>query len=93
MAVKFGLGQMNNPTPAGLNLWVKVATITMGVILLWLPTATFIGANTREITGSILGLLIAVSNGIAPLFGIQVAPNEKIPVADVTAMEDTKGKP
>lgn len=51
-----------------------------------MQTAPFIPSATQAIVSSILGLVIALGNGLAPLFGVTPVPNE-IPSEKVTAME------
>lgn len=88
MAMKFGTSQISNPTPSKINLWVRVFTVAAGIFMLWLPTAAFIGPHSQAYMNSILGLFVALSNGLAPLFGIEVSDNQKVPAKDVIAMED-----
>ena len=83
--IKFGTNQINNPTPKGINLAVRIFTITVGAFLGWMQTNTLIYGETQAILGSILGLLLAIVNGIAPLFGIETTQSV-IPKKDVTAM-------
>lgn len=87
--VSFGLDQVSNPTPSKLNLWVRVFTIVSGIFLGWMQTNSLIPAHAQNTIGSILGLLLAISNGLAPLFGVEITSN-KVPVAKVTAMDADK---
>ena len=84
--IKFGTGQINNPTPAGINLAVRVFTITAGIFLGWMQTNNLFGAGTQNIISSILGLLLALVNGLAPLFGVDTT-QQAIPRKDVAAMK------
>lgn len=92
MAIKFGAKQRNNPTPAGLNFWVRVFTVSAGIFMLWMPTNNLIGQNTQNAINSILGLLLALSNGLSPLFGIEGA-GKYVRTEDVAVMEEPKKEP
>lgn len=85
--VKFGTGQLNNPTPSWINLSVRVFTVVAGIFLGWVQADNTFGIpeQTRAIICSILGLLLAIVNGIAPLFGVNTT-QASIPVKEVTAM-------
>lgn len=87
-AIKFGTSQVSNPTPSKINLWVRVFTVAAGVFMGWMATASLMGPNTKDILNSILGLLIGLVNGIAPLFGIEIN-TRTVPSDKVTAI-DTK---
>lgn len=87
-AIKFGTDQVSNPTPSKINLWVRVFTVAAGVFMGWMATASLMGPNTKDILNSILGLLIGLVNGIAPLFGIEIN-TRTVPSDKVTAI-DTK---
>lgn len=84
--INFGTDQINNPTPAGLNLYVRIFTVIAGVFLGWMQTNNFIHVHAQAIISSTLGLLLAIVNGIAPLFGVTTTQTE-IPKENVTAME------
>lgn len=88
MAVNFGRNQLRNPTPAGLSGWVKASTVIIGILIGWIGTAPFIPANTSTNIQSILGLLLAIGNGILPFFGVETTQS-KIPVEEVSEMENT----
>lgn len=88
--VKFGTGQVRNPTPAGINLWVRVFTIVAGIFIGWMQTTNLIGPLTQGVLSSILGLLLAIVNGLAPLFGVDITA-ASVPTDQVTAIE-TKEK-
>ena len=83
--IKFGTKQINNPTPAGINLIVRIFTIVAGVFLGWMQTSPIIGIHYQAGISSILGLLLAIVNGIAPLFGVNTTQTV-IPKEDVAAM-------
>jgi len=89
MAIKFGTSQVSNPTPSNINLWVRVYTVVAGVFLGWMVTSPLIGPHTQNTISSILGLSLALVNGIAPLFGIDISGGggKKVDVDKVTAME------
>ena len=85
--IKFGPRQLRNPTPAKINLGVRIFTIVAGIFLGWMQTDTIINieAHSKAVTSSILGLLLAIINGIAPLFGVNTTQTI-IPKEDVAAM-------
>lgn len=87
--VKFGTGQISNPTPANINLWVRVFTVAAGVFMGWMATTNLMGPNTKDIINSILGLLIGLVNGLAPLFGVDIT-TKSVPTDKVTAIETKK---
>jgi len=91
MAVKFGRSQLKNPTPSKLASGILLFTGIAGVVIMWIPTATYIGVHTREISSSILGLLIAIGNFAKPFFGVQPT-DSVVDVANVTEMENPDDK-
>lgn len=86
--IKFGTGQLSNPTPSKINLWVRVFTVAAGVFMGWMATSNQMGPNTKDLLNSILGLFLALVNGIAPLFGVDIT-SRSVPTDQVTAI-DTK---
>lgn len=92
MAIKFGISQASNPTPSNINLWVRVFTVAAAIFMAWLATANVVGPNTKDLINQILGLLLMLTNGLAPLFGIQLTNGEskKVSVEDVSAMDEPK---
>lgn len=89
MAVKFGAGQLNNPTPAGWSNGIQIYTVIAAIILAWIGTANFIPASTSSITQSILGLTIGIANGLKPFFGVETT-QKQVPIEDVKEMEPPK---
>lgn len=89
--VKFNSSQLSNPTPAGLNRWVRVFTVVVAALIAWMPTNNVVPHNVQDVLTPILALLMTLANGIAPFFGIEVS-GKSVPAEDVTAMEthDTK---
>jgi len=85
--VKFGGKQLKNPTPSRLGNAVKVFTVVGSIVLAWIGTANFIPANTSTILQSVLGLLIGISNGLMPFFGVQTQQTET-PIEDVASMDE-----
>ena len=83
--IKFGTSQINKPTPAGVNLGVRIFTITGGIFLGWMQTTPLINVHSQATISSILGLLLAITNGIAPLFGVNTT-QRSIPTTEVKAM-------
>lgn len=86
--VKFGFQHLSKPTPAGLNRTVRVATVITGIFLAWMNTDNLIGEHAQHVINSLGGLLLGLSNGIAPLFGIQVSDSAVIPASEVKSMEN-----
>lgn len=86
--VKFGTAQIDNPTPSSVNLWVRVFTVAAATFLAWMSTANIIGPNTKDIVTQVLGLLLLMTNGLAPLFGVQLSGN--VPAKDVSAIDTNK---
>ncbi len=85
--IKFGIPQIKLPTPASINLCVRVFTVSAGIFMLWMQTNNLISASVQGVISSILGLLLALVNGLAPLFGVQVSGGS-IPTGDVTAVKE-----
>lgn len=92
MAIKFGVSQASNPTPSRINIWVRVFTVAAATFMAWMATANVIGPNTKDVINQILGLLLGLANGLAPLFGIELTSGEskKVSIEDVSAMEEPK---
>lgn len=84
--VKFNSAQLSNPTPAGLNRWVRVFTVIFASLIAWMPTNNVVPHNVQDVLTPILALLMTIANGIAPFFGIEVS-GKTVPAEDVTAME------
>lgn len=89
--IKFGAAQVRNPTPSGINLWVRVFTVTAGIFLLWMPSSGLFNQHVQDVVNSLLGLLLALANGLAPLFGIQLGGNT-VNVKDVSAVDESAAK-
>lgn len=83
--MKFGTSQLKNPTPSTVNLWVRVFTVTAGIFLLWMPPSGIVGQHMQDVINSLLGLMLALVNGLAPLFGVPISG--KVPAEDVTAID------
>jgi hypothetical protein len=86
--IKFGTGQVNNPTPSGINKWVRVFTVVAGAFIAWMATTNLMGPITKTEVAGIVGLAMGIVNGLAPLFGVDV-PTNSVPTDRVTAI-DTK---
>ena len=84
-SILFGVGQINKPTPAHINRAVRVFTITAGIFLAWMSTSNLIGPHTKDIINQILGLMLLLTNSLAPLFGVQLTG--EVPASEVTAIE------
>lgn len=89
MAIQFGTKQLKNPTPSSVGNVIQVFTVVAACVLAWIGTANFIPANLSSVIQSILGLLIGISNGLKPFFGVQTNDN-KVDIENVSAMDDTK---
>lgn len=89
--VKFGTSQLKNPTPSKVNLIVRIFNVVSGIFLGWMMTTPngMIGTKSQAYISSILGLLIALVNGLAPLFGIEL-DRKTVPADQVTAMDGSK---
>lgn len=87
--IKFGVQEISNPTPSKINLWVRVFTVVAGIFMGWMSTNNLIGPISQGYIASILGLLLALVNGLAPLFGVQINSGS-VETKDVTAMETDK---
>jgi hypothetical protein len=84
--VKFGKSQLGNPTPSKWSDGIQVFTVLASAILAWVGTASFIPIHMSGIIQSILGLLIAIANGLKPFLGVETTASE-VPIEKVTAME------
>lgn len=89
MAVLFGTKQLKNPTPSKVGNFIQVFTVVASLMLAWIGTASFIPAYESSIIQSILGLLVGISNGIKPFFGVKPT-GETVDVEDVTQMDEPK---
>lgn len=89
--IKFGTSQIKNPTPSRINMLVRVFNVVSGVFMGWMMTVPngMIGNKTQGYVSSILGLSIALVNGVAPLFGIEL-DRKTVPSEQVTAMSEPK---
>lgn len=85
--VKFGFKQIINPTPAAINRAVRAATVVIATFMAWMATASVMGPHIKDILTQILGLILALINGLAPLFGVPLEGNP-VPAADVAAVEN-----
>jgi hypothetical protein len=89
MAVKFGRSQLKNPTPTIVGSIVQVTNIVASSVIVWITTVTFINAKWSSIIQGIFGLILLITNGLKPLFGV---PNDgkDVPVEDVAEMNEKK---
>ncbi len=88
--VTFGVPSISKPTPAGINLWVRVITITIGVFLAWMLTNNIIPEHAQDVIGAVLGGLLTLINSLAPLFGIDISSTEQVPIEEVKSMDNPK---
>lgn len=89
MAVLFGTKQLKNPTPSKVGNIIQVFTVIASLILAWVGTASFIPAYESSIIQSILGLLVGISNGVKPFFGVKPI-GESVDVENVSQMDEPK---
>lgn len=89
--MKFGRDQIKHPTPASINFWVRVGTVSAGVLLTAMESFPYhtVSGLVESTIKWFLGLGIALGNGLAPLFGAEVE-SKTVPIEDVTAMEEKK---
>lgn len=87
----FGLTQISNPTPSIINLWARVITVVCGVFLAWMSTNDIVTPYWNHLLSGILGLVLALTNGLAPLFGVQISQSN-VPTENVTAIDTDKQK-
>jgi hypothetical protein len=66
-----------------------VFNVAASLFIAWMPTNNIIGHQAQDIMTPILGLLIGMVNGIAPLFGIETT-SKVVKMDDVTSMETPK---
>lgn len=90
--MKFGYKQLGKPTPESINNWFDGGAFVCGLLISAVndPKAVFIGPITASIISWILGVLVAFFLGGKRFFGVRTRPGEKVPVDDVTVMEDNK---
>lgn len=89
--IKFGRRQVQNPTPAAINWWVRLIGGLAGVFGAWLLTVDFIGPKSKNIMNGIVLLVVGIANWLAPFFGTK--PKTKyVRAKDVTALETEGGE-
>lgn len=90
--MKFGYKQLGKPTPESINNWFDGGAFVCGLLISAVndPKAVFIGPVTASIISWILGVLVAFFLGGKRFFGVRTRAGEKVPVDDVTVMEDKK---
>lgn len=84
----FGFKQISNPTPAFINRWVRVLTVVIGTFLLWMPSAPagLFSQGLQDALVSIGGFVMALINGLAPLFGVEIS-SSVVPTEKVTSID------
>lgn len=93
MPFKFGRQQIGKPTPASIGFKIMIISVVAPVIQVWLGTASYIPNTVSNIIISILALIIALSNALKPLFGVDIPKDEVVPVQDVKEVEDKPQDP
>lgn len=89
--IQFNRAQLSNPTPAGLNRSIRIATIVLTIVMAWMPTNNIVPHHVQDILTPVFALLLAIANGIAPFFGVEIN-SKTVPIEDVTAMESHTAK-
>lgn len=87
MAIKFGMKSLQRPTPRNVGMIIDAFCGLSGVVSTWMVSAWYIPKTASDITASILGLLIAMSQIIKPYFGITTT-KESVPIGDVGSMDE-----
>lgn len=87
MAILFGAKQLKNPTPSRVGNFIQVFTVIAACVLAWIGTAAFIPANTSTVIQSILGLLIGITNGVKPFFGVKTE-DAQVNIENVGEMQE-----
>ena len=88
-AIKFGIKQLKQPTPANWSNGINIFTIVASTILVWIGTPNFIPLGLSSVIQSILGLLIGISNALKPFIGVRITQKE-IPIESVKVVEVPK---
>lgn len=90
--MKFGYKQLGKPTPEKINNWFDAGAFIGGLLIAAVndPKATFIGVQTASIISWALGIMVSFFLGGKRFFGVRIDPGEKVPVDEVTVMEDKK---
>lgn len=83
--IKFGPKQILNPTPANLNRVVRLLTVSGSIFLAWISTASIMGPHTKDVITQVLGLVLGLTNGLTPLFGVEI--KGKVDAEQVTAID------
>jgi len=89
MAIQFGTKQLKQPTPTSVGNIIQVFTVVAAIVLAWIGTASFIPAKESSIIQSILGLLIGISNGVKPFFGVKTN-TDSVDIENVSQMDEPK---
>ena len=84
--VRFGRGQLKNPTPANWSAAINVSTVILGAFITWMATQDIIPPHSSTVIVGIAGLLLTIGNGLKPFLGVQTEQTT-IPKSDVTSME------
>jgi hypothetical protein len=89
--MKFGRPQIKNPTPASILFWVRVWTISGGVVLTSMESIPFhtVSGVFESTMKWFIGLTITLSNVLAPLFGVEIKTGT-VPAEKVTGIEEEK---
>ncbi len=88
--MKFGRKQINKPTPASINFWVRGWSVGGLVLIGAMKTVPFhISPELLEDFNWCLGTSVAIANAIAPLFGADIN-GPVVPIDKVTAVEEEK---
>ena len=83
----FGRKQIGKPIPASVGFKIMIISVVAPIIQVWLGTASYIPNYLSNIFISVLALIIALSNALKPLFGVDI-PQKNVLLEDVKEVED-----
>lgn len=83
---KFGLGQVDNPTPASYERFVKIFVGVSGLILAWMPTNNLVPSDLQDVVTPICNLLNSILIFLLPFIGVKI-PTPTVPTKDVNVIE------
>jgi hypothetical protein len=84
--VNFGMDQLKNPTPAKIGRIVTIMSVVLGVFIGWSSSTNIIPHPADDYVNGILGLFMALTNALKPLFGVDI-PSNVVATKDVTEVD------
>ncbi len=84
--INFGARQLKNPTPAKVGRIVTVMSIVLGIFIGWSSSTNIIPHPADDYVSGIGGLLLALCNGLKPLFGVEIS-QATVATKDVTEVD------